>query len=239
MSTQNFQFLNLIHVDTYQALEHLYTRNDLWFYLTKAQWLMFISSLGLFSCQWLKICLVASKQLFWKKLVNISRGFISQIVGRIKNKGVRIANGKDILWPRQGGTRMTDYDRRLWDLKIWSVYQGIGVLKINGIISRTNQEIFLIIKVIYIENKICTVFIYLFLETTLSPNVKLEHISELKEVVGQEQFPARVSHLVSEIGPSKFSFCVKCITTLVHRSRSTLVVCATDFVKYDTAHTHK
>ena len=98
----------------------------------------------------------------------------------------------------------TDYDRRLWHLKIRSIYQGIGVLKINGIISRTNQEIFLIIKVIYIENKICTVFIYLFLETTLSPNVKLEHISELKEVVGQEQFPARVSHWFLRLGQVSF-----------------------------------
>lgn len=104
MSTQNCQFSIWFTLTFDQALEHLYARNGLWFYLTKAQWLMFISSLGLFSCQWLKICLVVSKQLFWKKLVNISRGFISQIVGRIKNKGVRIANGKDILWPRQGGT---------------------------------------------------------------------------------------------------------------------------------------
>ena len=49
------------------------------------------------------------------------------------------------------------------------------------------------------------VYIFMFVETTLSSNEKMEHISELKEVVRRGQIPAGVSHLVCEIGPSFLS----------------------------------
>ena len=49
------------------------------------------------------------------------------------------------------------------------------------------------------------VYIFMFLETTLSSNEKMEHISELKEVFRRGEIPAGVSHLVSEIGTSFLS----------------------------------
>ena len=42
-------------------------------------------------------------------------------------------------------------------------------------------------------------------ETTLFFNEKLEHLSELREVVRGGQIPTVVPHMVSEIGPSFIS----------------------------------